>query len=190
MPNEVREEVRPRYATRDQTTAVTFSTQSVVIETTAHETFEQLSDLFRVAIEARQEVAPVDGLVRLGLRYVDEIGSPMSAMRRRAGPSGWTKPCSAPSPKAPRLALQPSSGKARSSSTGTRAANSGCATGPGLGTPSPPAALSSAATPSPGPFFLIDMDSFWTPTDEVPEFSAQVIARKCAELHRARSRPV
>jgi uncharacterized protein (TIGR04255 family) len=84
-PPTITEQAVPRFAARDQTTAVTVGPQAIVVETTKHQTFEHLAELLRIAVDARQRVAPVDGLLRLGLRYVDEIRVPDLC----AGPAGW-----------------------------------------------------------------------------------------------------
>ena len=34
-----------------------------------------------------------------------------------------------------------------------------------------------------GPFFLIDIDSFWTPADAVPEYERDMLMAQCDELH-------
>src|SRR5580698_5461459 len=41
----VTQQVAPRFATRDLTTAVTFNAQAVVVETTRHRSFEHLAEL-------------------------------------------------------------------------------------------------------------------------------------------------
>ena len=37
--------------------------------------------------------------------------------------------------------------------------------------------------PSGGPFFLLDFDSFWQPTDELPEFHPDELVERCDRLH-------
>ena len=34
-----------------------------------------------------------------------------------------------------------------------------------------------------GPFFLIDIDSFWAPADAVPEYERDMLIARCDELH-------
>ena len=75
----------PRFTNRTRTAAVTFGPQAVVVETTQHDSFAALSTLLGVVVTARQTVAPVDGLERLGLRYIDEIRVP------EAEPVDWTQ---------------------------------------------------------------------------------------------------
>ena len=39
------------------------------------------------------------------------------------------------------------------------------------------------STPAPGPYFLLDIDSFWTPSDDVPVFDEDKIVSVCDDLH-------
>lgn len=39
------------------------------------------------------------------------------------------------------------------------------------------------STPTPGPFFLMDIDSFWAPSEGVPEFAVTALLATCDELH-------
>jgi uncharacterized protein (TIGR04255 family) len=39
-------------------------------------------------------------------------------------------------------------------------------------------------TPPPGAFFLLDIDSFWLPTGDVPEFTVDMIVELCVDLHK------
>jgi hypothetical protein len=64
---------QPRFTNRSRTVAVTFTQQSVVIETTEHEHFGRLVDLVALTIAARQEVSPVDGLERLAWRTIARL---------------------------------------------------------------------------------------------------------------------
>jgi uncharacterized protein (TIGR04255 family) len=187
-PATVEQELVPRFATRDQTTAVTFGAQAVVVETTKHQEFERLRELVRISIEARQKVAPVDGLMRLGLRYVNEIRVPDIC----DGAIGWRdwvdiSLLGAATVGVP-LELIPEQwqgatvfgrgdGRQVAVQYGTR---EGFAVLPG--------GLLQRFTPPPGPFFLLDIDSFWVATSEVPEFAAEAIIDLCSDLHGPVSR--
>jgi uncharacterized protein (TIGR04255 family) len=39
------------------------------------------------------------------------------------------------------------------------------------------------STPPPGPFFMVDIDSFWTPGEGTPEFDVKMLLDTCDELH-------
>ncbi len=75
----------PRYMTRDNTSAVTFRRNGIVVETTRYERRSTLRELLRLAVEARQKVASADGIVRLGVRYVNEIRADIES------PSDWSQ---------------------------------------------------------------------------------------------------
>jgi len=105
--SEVSTEQVPRYSSRDRTTAVTFGTESLVVETTAYERFERFREVIEMAVQARSTVAQVDGMERIGLRYLDEIRVPDIS----AGGEPWAawlhstlldrNRCSAPLPSVP-----------------------------------------------------------------------------------------
>jgi uncharacterized protein (TIGR04255 family) len=44
------------------------------------------------------------------------------------------------------------------------------------------------ATPAPGAFFLLDIDSFWVPTGNVPQFTSASVGELCIDLHEPISR--
>ena len=60
-------------------TAVTFNTDSLVVETTNHQGFSHLMDLIKIVVKARQSVSPVEGLLSSWrYRHVTEIRVPDS----------------------------------------------------------------------------------------------------------------
>jgi len=179
----VSERTAPRFATRDQATAVTFNSQAVVVETTSHKGFEELCELLRVAVRARQQVAPVEGLMRLGLRYIDEVRVPDLA----GGPQDWDEWVDSsllgPIPLAASLGLVPEQWQGLTVFDRGEGRKLILRFGPREGFAVAPGGPLQRAVPSPGPFFLLDIDSFWTPTGEVPEFAEDAIMRACEELH-------
>jgi uncharacterized protein (TIGR04255 family) len=182
-PPVITEEVVPRFATRDQTSAVTFNRQAVVVETTRHQGFGKLAELMYVAIEARQKVAPVEGLMRLGLRYVDEI----RVLDLADGLMGWAEwvheSLLGPAPTGARLGLVPR--QWQGAVVFDRAVGQQVVVryGPREGFAVTPGGLLQRATPPPGDFFLLDIDSYWSATGEVPEFTAAYIDALAKELH-------
>lgn len=179
----VTERQMPRFATRDLTTAVTFNNQAVVVETTNHRSFEHLCGLLSVAVQARQSVAPVDGLMRLGLRYIDEVRVPDLT----EGASSWSEwvddSLLGPIPRASDLGLVPEEWQGLTVFDRGNGRKLILRYGPREGFAIAPGGLLQRSVPSPGPFFLLDIDSFWAPTGEVPEFSEDAIIRICEELH-------
>jgi len=65
-----------RFSTRDKRTSITYSNESVVVETTDYVNWTWFRNFVEVAVSVRQEIAPVDGIERIGLRYIDEIRVP------------------------------------------------------------------------------------------------------------------
>ncbi|MGH3220760.1 MAG: TIGR04255 family protein [Streptosporangiaceae bacterium] len=187
-PTTIENEVVPRFATRDQTTAVTFGAQSVVLETTKHQTFEHLSALVRVSVEARQKVAPVDGLMRLGLRYVDEVRVPDIC----DGATGWAEWVDAsllgPATVGAQLGLVPEQWQGATVFGRGGGRQVTVQYGPREGFAVMPGGALQRSTPPPGAFFLLDIDSYWVATGEVPEFTAEAIVELCSDLHEPVSR--
>lgn len=177
------EQKLPRYAGRDQMTSVTFSAEAVVVETTKHLHFEHLLDLVHVAIEARQKVAPVQGLMRVGLRYVNEIRVP----DLDKGTLGWHEwvdiSLLGPIPLATELELVPEQWQGAAMFDRGEGRKLIVRYGPREGYAFPPGGPLQRPTPSPGTFFLLDIDSFWVPDGEVPEFTTETINQFCTDLH-------
>lgn len=182
-PAEVIQETVPRFATRDQMTAVTFGAQAMVVETTRHQSFDHLCDLVRIAVEARQKVAPVDGLLRLGLRYVDEIRVPDSC----GGSAGWAKWVDAsllgPTAAGEQLGLTAEHWQGAVVFGRGDGRQVIIRYGPREGFAVMPSGPLQRPTPPPGPFFLLDIDSFWFPTGDVPEITGASLVERCADLH-------
>lgn len=173
----------PRFAARDQTTAVTFGPQAVTVETTSHKTFEELSKLVELAIDARQQVAEVPGLLRLGLRYVDEIRVP-DLVEGVKGWREWVNPSLlALSRAGDDLGLETRGWEGATVFDRGEGRQVIVRYGPREGFAVAPGGPLQRSTPAPGPFFLLDIDSFWVPTKEVPEFTAAAVTERCADLH-------
>jgi uncharacterized protein (TIGR04255 family) len=180
---DVTTERAPRYVSRDQTTAVTFRSEAVVIETTRHEGYKRLRDLAALVFEARQAVEPVDGVERLGLRYINEIRVPENG-NGTASWEPWVDPTLlGPSLVGSRLGLEVEW-------QGIAVFDNGpdksivLRYGPREGYAVDPAGDLKRPAPPPGPFFLMDIDSFWTPSGDVPEFDVQALLTACDDLHK------
>ncbi|MFB7669491.1 TIGR04255 family protein [Kitasatospora sp. NPDC056138] len=155
----------PRYMNRDRTAAITFRPDAIAIETTSYQRRSALRAILRQAVQARQKVAPVDGVERLGIRYINEVRAPVD------GPADWAQWIT------PALA----------GLTGLGDNRGGVQSWQGMavfGTPltgtvlrygnfeghavDPSGELRRAFTPPPGPFYLMDLDNYWTPEDNTP----------------------
>lgn len=63
----------PRFLSSDLHTSVTVHSDSIAVETTAYEGWESFLQIVELALTARNEITPVVGIERVGLRYIDEI---------------------------------------------------------------------------------------------------------------------
>jgi uncharacterized protein (TIGR04255 family) len=173
----------PRFASRDERTAVTYNSEAVIIETTNHVDFDVLRNLVELCVSVKQEVQPVEGLLRVGLRYIDEVRVPDLVN----GASSWQDWVS-PSLLGPTLVvterglqLEQSDGVALFRRT--RSAQLVLRYGARVGFAIPPGGPLKRDYPPPGPFFLFDIDSFWQPEAEAPRFEVPAVAELLDELH-------
>lgn len=179
----------PRYMSRDMFTSATFHRDAIVVETTHYQGFEHLFALVRHVLEARIEVAALDGVERVGLRYIDEVRTP-----GEGGPASWGQWIHA-SLLGPG-ALTGQEHLANDAWQGI-AAYSGALPGPapfdqmsmvlrygvGDGYAVAPSGDLRRVTPPPGPFFLIDIDSYWSARDGVPALDLDLLASTLEGLH-------
>lgn len=179
----------PRYMSRDLFTSVTFHRDAVVVETTRYQGFEHLFALVRHVLEARLAVGPLDGVDRVGLRYIDEIRTPGAGEPGAWGQ--WIHPSL--------LGPENLSGELHLSNDAWQgiAAYSGSLPGSapfdqmsvvlrygvGDGYAVAPSGDLRRDTPPPGPFFLIDIDSFWGARDGVPPLDLDTLAATLEGLH-------
>jgi uncharacterized protein (TIGR04255 family) len=174
----------PRFMNREQTLAVSFRNEALVVETTDHERYEHLRYILGLAVEARQSVEPVDGLDRLGLRYIDEIRVPDLAEEAN-GWAEWVSACLlGPLPVAASLGLATEQWQGIARFTTESSNTLVLRYGPRQGFAVDPAGDLKRPTPPPGPFFLLDVDSFWSAGDLVPPFEPEEVLALADVLHK------
>ena len=71
-------EMRHRFLSRDRTIALTLGAQSLSVETANYHRFEDFRESIAEAVDAVEALAEVSGLLRVGLRYVDELRVPVA----------------------------------------------------------------------------------------------------------------
>jgi uncharacterized protein (TIGR04255 family) len=155
----------PRYMTRDNTAAITFRPDAIAVETTRYQRRSTLKELLRLAVDARQKVSGADGMMRLGVRYINEIRASVDR------PSDWAQWITPALTSVAGLEIDDTGpaqswqgltvfGNDRQGVTLRHANLEGYAVDPSgaLQRPSPP----------PSPFFLLDLDSYWSPAGETP----------------------
>jgi len=186
MPASVQRRSFPRFTTRDRTTALVVKEQALAIETTEYEGWEEnFRPLIAQVVTAFAHISPPDGLLRIGLRYIDEIRVP----EIMALPGDWRpyidEHLLAPAdPGFIPASLRPTTWQGlvqyRTASDSTLTVRYGPQDGHAV---NPRGSTRRKDAPDPGPFFLLDSDSYWQAGDEVPEFDADWIIDTCNSLH-------
>ena len=171
----------PKYVNRSFTTSASIRDTSIVIETTRHVQWEDMRDLFAVVLEARLQVGEIDGVERLGLRYINEVRVPESDGQ------DWTNWISSSllgqAEVGRKLELEPLQWQ------GVTVFGRGAARfitlrhGPRDGYAVDSGGDLKRPTPTPGPYFLIDIDSFWASEGTVPELDLERVLRMADDLH-------
>jgi uncharacterized protein (TIGR04255 family) len=171
----------PKYLNRNFTAAASVRDTSIIVETTRHSEWEDLRDLFAVVLRARRQVGDIDGIERLGLRYINEVRVP------ELDGQDWSQWISGnllgQADVGRKLELEPLQwqgvtvfGRGDSRFVTLRH-------GPGEGYAVNPGGDLKRPTPTPGPYFLIDIDSFWASEGEVPEVDFDRVLMMADDLH-------
>ncbi|GAA2157273.1 uncharacterized protein (TIGR04255 family) [Humibacillus xanthopallidus] len=185
-PTQMTQTTHPRMMSRDRTVSVTMRPEAVVVETTSYLHFEALLEVIDRATAIRQEIAAVDGVERVGIRYIDEIRVPdLSESLEDWG--AWVNPTMmglAPVAKEVGLNVGPWQAIGTFTPDASRAGQAvSLRYGPGEGYAVDPSADLRRPTPPSGPFFLVDIDSYWTASDVIPAFEPAEIHQIFSELH-------
>lgn len=174
----------PRFLSRSRRSAISFLQTSIVVETTDYEGWAVFRKLIEYACSARNAVTPVLGVERLGLRYVDEI-RPAPRNEPPGDWSDWIAPSLLRSPldAGAHLTLQSWQGVASFGNESGEGLT--LRYGPGFGFATDPNGEPRRPDPGlPGPFFLLDVDSFWNPLEEIPEFDIENVLGQVDALHK------
>lgn len=70
---------------RDRRTAITFRPDAMTVEVTDYPGWETFREIIDAVVIARQDISPVDGCIRIGLRYINEIRAPLGE------PLSWSR---------------------------------------------------------------------------------------------------
>lgn len=186
QPIGAKESILPKFVSRDVHTAVTYRPDGVAIETTDYLGWEWFKQVAERALFARQEFAPVDGIERIGLRYVDEVRVPHSN-----GVLDWSDwvisdllgPRKQVESLGLRLQEQQSVFQFQMPSPGMTFTLR-CGIGTGAVVQSSDNLRRPQEPPRDGQFFLIDSDAAWVePEGKIPEFDPSHILNVSEELH-------
>lgn len=174
--------VRHRFLTRDRLMLVTVGRESLTVETTSYPGWTALRAILGDVLRVVAQRGVPDGVLRIGLRYIDEIRVPDLVLTseweqwidpRLAAPLGLHTDA----PTTAQIALQ--YGEAPGFVTVMRAA------------PIPEGRTVQSEGPlrvpfetPDGPYFLLDTDSSWTDPDrQVPEFDVDDVMGRADQLH-------
>lgn len=181
----MRGEEHVRFSSRDKRTTVTYAPAAVTIETTRYDSWKWLRELAGVALAARMDIAPVDGVERIGLRFIDEVRIPGES---EPDWREWVDP----QLTAPNLALTPGRLQPlqQQSVVQYKTASPEVLVTLRYGAVDGPSAvqgisLVQADFPPAGPFFLIDTDASWSPGQgqDVPPLEASDVLSRADGLH-------
>jgi uncharacterized protein (TIGR04255 family) len=171
-----------RYFARDLTAAVTFRPGSIVVETTNYDRYESFRMWISLALRACADCSLIDGVERVGLRYIDEIRVPqLEAVDDWAE---WLDPsllCPLEVAKAAGLGVE--------GWQGTAAFFDGASThlvlrhGPRHGHALDPTGDLRRSNVEPGPFYLLDIDSYWEAEGPIPELNPETVLATCDQIH-------
>jgi uncharacterized protein (TIGR04255 family) len=178
-------ETAPKFVSRDSTTAVTYRQAAIIVETTKYQRYERVRELVSLAVQARQAVSPIDGVDRIGLRYVNEVRVP--GVDADDSPMAWgswlDSSLLGPLQAADDLKLKPRRLHGFAQFEVTQDQSLALRFGPLDGYAVNPEGDLKRTTTPPGPFFLIDIDSFWTSSGETPQPDLAHILESCDTLH-------
>ncbi len=182
-PASARVENFPRLVSRDSTLAISLRREALVVETSAYPGWDAFKEIVSEAIGARMAISALDGVERVGLRYIDEVRIPGVTA------PDWTdwidSSLLGPRPKEQvDLSLSEWQGVSLFGSQPGRAMLLRYGTATGFAVDPQSELRRTNKAQGGGPFFLFDIDSFWTPESSVPEIELTALEELCVELHR------
>jgi len=176
--------VTRRLSSRDRHTNVTFRPDAIAIETTSYSTWSELRSLLVAVLEARTKYSPLDGLIRVGLRMIDEVrvGSAFQDQWGSWVHSSLLGPHELINELGYLVVRQQGVVQVQPGQEGRSLT---FRYGPGEGQ----AVVDSASLVRPaddrqGPFFLLDFDSVWEPSNSsIPELTVPFVQTVVDDLH-------
>jgi len=176
-----------RLTVRDRTTAVAVTSASVSVETTRYENWPSFRSIVEKAVRSTGELLRPEGVIRAGLRYIDEVR--VEDLAGNAAWADWLSPGALP----PAAEAMMRAGHPPVNWTGAAQYEIGhertlvLRYGPQPAQPgfavNPDGPLRRIGPRRVGPFFLLDFDSFWQPSD-IPRWEADSLLAACDELRR------
>ena len=173
----LRSEKFSRITSRDRTRIVTVKPENFTVEVVDYLRFPDFRDLLLLAAQAVESVLRPDGIVRVGLRYINEVSVPAQPPQW----DDWLNSSLIAPELPPELTLTEWTGTAHYQVAADQflVLRYGPSAGPVVSSEGP---LRRSRVPD-GPIFMLDFDSFWQP-NSIPEFTGDRIGDKANELHR------
>lgn len=170
---------------RDRHTAISFRPDAMTVEVTDYPGWEAFYPIVNATIAARQDVSPVDGCIRIGLRYINEIRAPLD------DPSGWAywldESLLGPRTQLADLKLTTTTQQHVVQCSGPKPGDSltlRYAAGRGALVQSSPALQRVREVSADGEFFAIDIDSAWSdPQNHIPALECDLVEHISERLH-------
>lgn len=171
----------PRFLDRSLSMALSFTSTSILLETSQYAGWEGFRSAIQFACEVRNSISPLYGLERLGLRYIDEVRVEEIESNNW---SEWIHPSllAGAVGDAAGLPLRMWQGALVYGSEPGQGLVLRYGPGDGYAT-DPNGELKRRNPVVPGPFFLLDVDSFWQPENEIPEYDIETVLSRIDELH-------
>jgi uncharacterized protein (TIGR04255 family) len=173
-----------RFVNRENTVAASIKNQAIIVETSAYTSFEEFTETLMLVLDARSQVSSIVGVERIGLRYVLEVRVPVGVDGRIEWSNWIEEPLLGPQRLSPGgLLLTEWQGAAvyREPQPGKSLI---VRYGPGFGQALDANYHLRRVTPAqPGPYFLMDIDSFWTPNGPIPEYDRAVLLATYQDLY-------
>lgn len=172
----------PRWTSRNKRTAITLRQDAIVVETTDYRNYERLHHLVQLGLEARSLAGHPEGIARIGLRYIDEIRVPNDGDGVPWGE--WVDSrLLGPANVGHEFGLRPAGAQGASAFRGAEDHQLVIRYGPRHGHAVASNPEMRRPMPTPGAFFLLDIDSFWEPATDIPNLTGQEILDTVDRLH-------
>lgn len=170
---------------RDRRTAITFRPDAMTLEVTDYPGWETFRTIVLAMVAARQDIAPVDGCMRIGLRYINEI---RASLERTSGWAHWVAgSLLGPEAELADLKLTTTAQQHVVQCDGPEPGDSltlRYAAARGAVVQSTPILQRLKEPPAEGNFFLIDIDSAWSdPRKGIPALDSELVGEVAERLH-------
>ncbi|MEL0625388.1 TIGR04255 family protein [Salinibacterium amurskyense] len=171
----------PRFLDRRSSISASFTATSILLETSRYGGWDDFRSSIEYVCEIRNSLSPIYGVERLGLRYVDEVR--VDDIEGNAW-GNWIHPSLLAGEMADSsgLPLRLWQGALVYGSEPGQGLVLRYGPGDGYAT-DPNGELKRQRPTAPGPFFLLDVDSFWQPENDVPEYNIDAVLAQLDELH-------